>query len=179
MSCHTSCNPPSPALKTVTLSLNPRSLLPEQPHRRTSKSDTPPISPYPPSPQLFVMAWQGLFRGKLTMSGISGVTGKMKPEVSAQRKVWKDGEEYSHRGFFTSMLSDTPTLLNLINGCISYRFPTTVHSSPQFLWGGSNWYACKILGMWCNPIFLIVSAGKCSHAELKLFCSKIVKYCET
>lgn len=30
------------------------------------------------------------------MSGISGVTGKMKPEVSAQRKGWKDGEGYSY-----------------------------------------------------------------------------------
>lgn len=96
VSCHTSCNPPSPALKTVTLSLNPRSLLPRQPHRRTRKSDTPPISPYPSSPQLFVMARRGLFRGKLTMSGISGVTGKMKPEVFAQRKGWSDGEGYSH-----------------------------------------------------------------------------------
>jgi len=73
MSCHISCNPLSPALKTLTLFLNPRSLLLWQPHRRPSKPDTPQITPYPSSPWLFVMAWLGLFRGKLTMSGIFGV----------------------------------------------------------------------------------------------------------
>lgn len=51
------------------------------------------------------------------MSGISGVTGKMKPEVSAQRTGWRDGEGDAHRGFFTSMQSDTPTLQNLTSRC--------------------------------------------------------------
>lgn len=32
------------------------------------------------------------------MSGISGVTGKMKPEVSAQRTGWRDGLEGRGRG---------------------------------------------------------------------------------
>lgn len=86
-SCHISCNPSSPALKTLAVFLNPRSLLLWQPHRRPSKSDTPPITPYPSSPCLFVMAWLGLFRGKLTMSGISGVTKKMKLRVAAQKEV--------------------------------------------------------------------------------------------
>lgn len=87
MSCHISCNPSSPALKTLTLFLNPRSLLLWQPHRRPSKPDTPPITPYPSSPWLFVMAWLGLFRGKLTMSGISGVMKKIKLGVAAQKEV--------------------------------------------------------------------------------------------
>ncbi len=93
MSCHISCNPSSPALKTLTLFLNPRSLLLWQPHRRPSKPDTQPITPYPSSPWLFVMAWLGLFRGKLTMSGISGVMKKMKIGVAAQKDFWGDGEE--------------------------------------------------------------------------------------
>lgn len=32
------------------------------------------------------------------MSGISGVTGKMKPEVSAQRTGWREGLEGRGRG---------------------------------------------------------------------------------
>lgn len=101
MSCHISCNPLSPALKTLTLFLNPRSLLLWQPHRRPSKPDTPPITPYPSSPWLFVMAWLGLFRGKLTMSGIFGVK-KMKLGVVAQKEFWGK----PHQGS-TSMQSDT------------------------------------------------------------------------
>lgn len=93
MSCHISCNPSSPALKTLTLFLNPRSLLLWQPHRRPSKPDTPPITPYPSSPWLFVMAWLGLFRGKLTMSGILGVMKKMKLGVVAQKSFEETGEE--------------------------------------------------------------------------------------
>ena len=38
MSCHTSCNPPSPALKTFALSLNLRSPSSWQPHTRASKA---------------------------------------------------------------------------------------------------------------------------------------------
>lgn len=105
-SCHISCNPSSPALKTLAVFLNPRSLLLWQPHRRPSKPDTPPITPYPSSPWLFVMAWLGLFRGKLTMSGISEVTEKMKLRVAAQKEVWGDRGGDSHQGS-TSMQSDT------------------------------------------------------------------------
>lgn len=115
MSCHTSCNPPSPTLKTDTLSPNPRSLLPQQPYRRTSKSDTPPISPYPSSPQLFVMAWRGLFRGKLTMSGISGVTGKNETRVLSTKEGLKRwGRVCKPKG------TDTPTPLNRTSGCIGH-----------------------------------------------------------
>lgn len=138
MSCHISCNPSSPALKTLTLFLNPRSLLLWQPHRRPSKPDTPPITPYPSSPWLFVMAWLGLFRGKLTMSGISGVMKKMKLGVAAQRVLRRRGGD-PHQGS-TSMQSDTQALKKITipgNGplnaekCLDRAYFTTC-CSPVF-----------------------------------------------
>lgn len=41
------------------------------------------------------------------MSGISGVTGKMKPEVLSQKEGWRDGEGSSYQGFFTCMQTDS------------------------------------------------------------------------
>lgn len=73
MSCHISCNPSSLAMKTLdSLRMHdpgcPGNLTDEQ------ASLTPDSTPFPTL--LVPMAWLGLFRGKLTMSGISGVTKK-------------------------------------------------------------------------------------------------------
>lgn len=74
MSCHISCNPSSLALKTPhSLRIhNPccHSNLTDEQASLTLNQSCLPTHPHPCSPWLFVMAWLGLFRGKLTMSGM-------------------------------------------------------------------------------------------------------------
>lgn len=70
------------------------------------------------------------------MSGISGVTGKIKPE---QRSLHKGRFGGMGKGTHTkvSLQACSPTLLNLINGCMKHwkmpRRPYNNHSSSRSL----------------------------------------------